>query len=106
MHTVSDSVAMVDSVRIYFDFYTNANLNSRVDSLPLGHNETADEWIPRLIKYMNVTVTGGAVRAYCGSTFSIVISGHNNPYFFGKNSRRMGEIHPKIVFDLCGKCNK
>lgn len=74
-------------------------------SFVLGHNEQKDEWMPRLIKYLNARVTGGAIRAYCGSTFSLVISGHNNPYLFGKNKNTAGAqalMYPKVVDALCG----
>lgn len=50
-------------------------------------------------------VTGGASRVYCGSTFSLAISGHNNPYLFGKNQNTPGgegQMYPKIVDTLCG----
>lgn len=50
-------------------------------------------------------VTGGASRAFCGSTFSLVISGHNNPYLFGKNKHTSGgegQLYPKVVDMLCG----
>ncbi len=67
-----------------------------------GHNEPKDEWIPRLIKYLNVRVTGGAVRVFCGSTFSLVIGGHNNLLIFGKNNLREGKMYPKAVDSLCG----
>lgn len=55
-------------------------------------------------------VTGGAIRAYCGSTFSLVISGHNNPYLFGKNKNNSsgnGHLYPKCVDEICGEyCNE
>lgn len=70
-----------------------------------GHNEQKDEWIPRLIKYFNPRVTGGAIRAYCGSMFSVVISGHNNPYLFGKNKPGGdGCLYPKAIDAICGMC--
>lgn len=59
--------------------------------------------VPRLINYLNIMETGGATRAFCGSMFSVVIGLHNNPYFFGKNKVRTdGQLHPKVVDDLCG----
>lgn len=70
--------------------------------IKIGHIETRNEWLPRLIKYLNMTVTGGAVRVFCGSTFSLVISGHKNLYIFGKNSNRQGQMYPIAVNDLCG----
>lgn len=70
-----------------------------------GHNEQKDEWMPRLIKYLNERVTGGAIRAFCGAKYSLVISGHNNPYLFGRNKDTAagnGQMYPKVVDELCG----
>ncbi|KAJ6641521.1 Protein RCC2 like, partial [Pseudolycoriella hygida] len=70
----------------------------------LGHNEQKDEWMPRLIKYLNERVTGGAVRVFCGSAYTFVISGFNNPYIFGKNKPTLsdGVLYPKPINELCG----
>lgn len=70
-----------------------------------GHNEQKDEWMPRLIKYLNERVTGGALRAVCGAKYSLIISGHNNPYLFGHNKDTAagnGQKYPKVVHQLCG----
>lgn len=63
--------------------------------------------MPRLIKYLNELVTGGAIRVFCGSAYSLVISGHNNPYVFGKYKQTNANetIYPKVINDLCGKFN-
>lgn len=61
--------------------------------------------MPRLIKYLNARVTGGAVRAFCGTKYSLVISGHKNPYLFGRNKDTAagnGQMYPKVVDQLCG----
>lgn len=50
-------------------------------------------------------MTGGAIQAFCGRKFSIVIGGHKNPYFFGKNKEATNanaQMYPKVVNDLCG----
>lgn len=51
-------------------------------------------------------MTGGAIRVFCGSAYSLAISGHNNPYIFGKNKNTQGAeayLYPKVVDMLCGK---
>lgn len=70
-----------------------------------GHNVQEDEWRPRLIKYLNPIVTGGAIQAFCGRNYSLAISGHKNPYLFGRNKDTAGanaQMYPKVVDDLCG----
>lgn len=68
----------------------------------LGHSETKDELMPRLIKLFDGT-TRGVKRVWCGSAFSVAWDTHNLLYFWGQ-AKTSGEatMYPKNVQDLNG----
>uniref|UniRef100_A0A0A9WLQ6 Protein RCC2 n=1 Tax=Lygus hesperus TaxID=30085 RepID=A0A0A9WLQ6_LYGHE len=68
----------------------------------LGHAETKDEMIPRLVKFFE-TQGKGIKALYCGSQFSIACSDHKMTYLFGK-TKNTGEVnmYPKPLQDLSG----
>jgi len=68
----------------------------------LGHAETKDEMVPRLIKFFE-TQGKGVKGIYCGSTFCICINEHKVAYLFGQ-TKKTGEanMYPKPMQDLYG----
>ncbi|KAI7697510.1 Protein RCC2 -like protein [Sarcoptes scabiei] len=68
----------------------------------LGHSETKDEMMPRLIKTFD-SLNRGVKGIWCGGTFSMAVDVHNLLYFWGL-SKTSGEatMYPKNVQDLNG----
>ncbi|XP_014250769.1 protein RCC2 homolog [Cimex lectularius] len=68
----------------------------------LGHAETKDEYIPRLVKFFE-TQGKGVKAVYCGSQFSVAVSEHKMCYLFGK-TKNTGDVnmYPKPIQDLAG----
>lgn len=102
MHSALDLVDMVGLVRDAPQLHHFSFCFKIFFILNIGHNEQKDEWMPRLIKYLNIRVTGGAARVFCGSAFSLVISSNNLPYIFGNNNKSQVSMYPKVVDQLCG----
>uniref|UniRef100_A0A336MC17 CSON014833 protein n=1 Tax=Culicoides sonorensis TaxID=179676 RepID=A0A336MC17_CULSO len=71
----------------------------------LGHAETKDEMMPRLIKYF-VNTKANIERVVCGSTFSIAVSPDKVMYLFGLNrsskTAKDANMYPKPIHDLSG----
>lgn len=68
----------------------------------LGHAETKDEMVPRLIKYFDIQSRG--IRSiHCGSTYSLALSDIGMLFMFGQ-TKRTGEanMYPKPIQDLAG----
>lgn len=68
----------------------------------LGHTETKDEMMPRLIKVFD-SLNRGVKGIWCGGTFSMALDIHNLLYFWGQ-AKTSGEatMYPKNVQDLNG----
>lgn len=68
----------------------------------LGHSETKDEMMPRLIKTFE-NMSRGVKGIWCGGTFSLALDQHSLLYFWGQ-SKTSGEatMYPKNVQDLNG----
>lgn len=68
----------------------------------LGHADTKDEMVPRLIKFFETQ--GKGMRAiYCGSSYSIAVNEFKMSYLFGQ-TKKTGEanMYPKPIQDLSG----
>lgn len=68
----------------------------------LGHNEPRDEFVPRLIKYLEPP-NRGVKAVFCGNTFSLVLNVHGSLLLIGQ-AKRTGEanMYPKPIQDLSG----
>ncbi|CAG0890722.1 unnamed protein product [Cyprideis torosa] len=69
----------------------------------LGHSETKDEKVPRLIKFFDGP-NRGASMIFAGSSFSLAfVQGLGGLYLWGQNNKA-GEanMYPKPIQDLCG----
>ncbi|RZF41072.1 hypothetical protein LSTR_LSTR002704 [Laodelphax striatellus] len=68
----------------------------------LGHADTKDELVPRLVKFFE-TQGRGAKGVVCGSSFSIVYTENKMSYLFGQ-TKKTGEanMYPKPIQDLSG----
>ncbi|XP_046669207.1 protein RCC2 homolog [Homalodisca vitripennis] len=68
----------------------------------LGHADTKDELVPRIVKFFE-TQGKGIKGIYCGSSFSICVNEFKVAYLFGQ-TKKTGEanMYPKPMQDLYG----
>lgn len=68
----------------------------------LGHNETTNILIPRMINYFFNIPKCGVCRIFCGSTYSLAITETGALFLFGQNYKN-ANMYPKQVTDLAGE---
>lgn len=68
----------------------------------LGHADTKDEMVPRLLQFFSTTGRG-VKSVHCGSSYSLAVNEHGMVYLFGL-TKKTGEanMYPKPIRDLQG----